>query len=108
MMSDRDEQMGISEEEEEMVAMQPEVDQLASLASAVFRMFGWQYGGHELAPVVSHERLRRVIAALAIEAERSKRKSAGSGRLLAECNDDDGTIEVYVSLGQFVTTLDDE
>lgn len=104
MTSDRDEQIARVHEQQEM-------DFVASHAAAVFRVFGWEW--HEDGKVVSHSQIRAALAEMTVQASRDQARlnadtaTAESGRLAVRINED-GSADVYVSLGNFVPEIDDE
>jgi hypothetical protein len=73
----------------------PNVDLVASIVSAVFRQFGWQY--HDGMP--GQERLQETISELASSLVVGDSKTSESGRLLV--TRDDNQIDVYVHAGAF-------
>jgi hypothetical protein len=73
----------------------PNVDLVASIVSAVFRQFGWQY--HDGLP--GQERLQETISELASSLIVGEGKTSESGRLLV--TRDENQIEVYIHAGDF-------
>lgn len=77
---------------QEMLSIQSDVDMAASMACAVFRMFGWEY--HDGIP--GHARLEESIASLAVDALHDD--TAASGRMMV-MKESDTELGVFVQVG---------